>query len=44
MEDKKENMVFNYADAPKSWYNCFNSECKKTNECMHFMTGNNIPP
>ena len=43
MEDKKENMVFNYADAPKSWYNCFNSECKKANECMHFMTGKNIP-
>ena len=43
MEDKKENMVFNYADAPKSWYNCFNSECKKANECMHFMTGKNVP-
>ncbi len=43
MEDKKENMVFNYADAPKSWYNCFNSECPKANECMHFMTGKNVP-
>ena len=43
MKDQNEKTLFNYADAPKSWYNCFNSACPKAGECMHFMTGKNVP-
>lgn len=43
MKDQNETMLFNYADAPKSWYNCFNAACPKAGECMHFMTGKNVP-
>ncbi len=38
MKDQNKTTLFNYADAPKSWYNCFNSACPKAGECMHPLT------
>ena len=43
MNTNEQNVVFNYADAPKSWRNCFNDTCPKAEECMHHLTGKNIP-
>jgi hypothetical protein len=43
MDNNEKELVFNYADAPKHWFNCFHAACTKAGECMHFLTGRNLP-
>ena len=40
MEEKE----LTFFDAPKGYDLCFNSECSRRNECMHYHIGTLVPP
>lgn len=43
IENMSKTIDFNYAEAPKTWTNCFNETCPLKTDCLHYITGKKIP-